>query len=268
MSPSRERRILVIEDDGHIAEGLKLNLELKGHAVRIAPDGIAGLRERKGWVPDLIVLDIMLPGIDGFSVLRNIRLEDENIPILILSAKGDAEDKVKGFSCGVDDYLSKPFHLEEFLMRVERLLIRTGRTGGPDEAAAGFSQPKVYAFGGNRIDFETYSAYGQCGEIHLTGQEAKLLKHLVANRGRPVSRQKLLEICWGYGRGTETRTIDNFMVRFRRYFEKDPRKPVHFKSLRSVGYVFEDPSGEAETIREGKDGPQIRRSTDFTDYTD
>jgi len=243
MKAAVKGRILIIEDDDHIAEGLKLNLELKGHDVRIASDGMEGLRERKEWLPDLIVLDIMLPGIDGFSVLRNIRLEDEKIPILILSAKGDAEDKVKGFSCGVDDYLSKPFHLEEFLMRVERLLIRTSRSSGAEESAAASSQPKIYAFGGNRIDFENHNAYGQCGEIRLTGQEVKMLKHLVANRGRAVSRQKLLEICWGYGRGTETRTIDNFMVRFRKYFEKNPRKPVYFKSLRSVGYVFEDPTG-------------------------
>ena len=242
MNRSGERRILVVEDERHIAEGLKLNLELKGHAVRIAPDGMAGLREKKEWQPDLIVLDIMLPGIDGFSVLRNIRLEDERVPILILSAKGDAEDKVKGFSCGVDDYLSKPFHLEEFLMRVERLLIRAERYSG-DEAAGPSSPPRACAFGGNRIDFETLTAYGQCGEIRLTGQEGKLLKHLIANRGRPVSRDQLLGICWGYGRGTRTRTIDNFIVRFRKYFEKNPRKPVHFKSLRSVGYVFEDPTG-------------------------
>ncbi len=241
MSRSRERRILVIEDESHIAEGLKLNLGLKGHAVRIAPDGFAGLREWKNWQPDLIVLDIMLPSIDGFTVLRNIRLEDEKVPVLILSAKGDAEDKVKGFSCGVDDYLSKPFHLEEFLMRVERLLLRAERHSGADEPFGASSQPRTYAFGGNRIDFETLSAYGPCGEIRLTGQEAKLLKHLVANRGRPVSRSRLLEICWGYGRFTQTRTIDNFIVRFRRYFEKDPKKPVYFKSLRSVGYVFEHP---------------------------
>ncbi|PKN61665.1 MAG: DNA-binding response regulator [Deltaproteobacteria bacterium HGW-Deltaproteobacteria-15] len=250
MNRPEERRILIIEDEIHIAEGLKLNLGLKGHVVRIAMDGVAGLREWKEWQPDLIVLDVMLPSIDGFSVLRNIRLEDERVPILILSAKGDAEDKVKGFSCGVDDYLSKPFHLEEFLMRVERLLIRTGRQGGAGETAGNSSQPGVYTFGGNRIDFETLSAYGQCGTIRLTGQEAKLLKHLVANRGKPVSRKRLLEICWGYGRGTQTRTIDNFIVRFRRYFEKDPRKPAYFKSLRSVGYVFEDPTAETVAGRE------------------
>ena len=139
MSRSEEKRILVIEDESHIAEGLRLNLGLKGHAVRIAPDGDGGLREWKEWRPDLIVLDIMLPGIDGFSVLRKIRLEDEMVPVLILSAKGDAEDKVKGFSCGVDDYLSKPFHLEEFLMRVERLLIRADRHGSERCGACRFS---------------------------------------------------------------------------------------------------------------------------------
>lgn len=235
-----KKRILVIEDEEHIAEGLKLNLVLKGHNVRIAPNGIAGLREWKEWQPDLIVLDIMLPGIDGLSVLRNIRLEDERIPILILSAKGDAEDKVKGFSYGVDDYLSKPFNLEEFLLRVERLLIRAPRYGeGAQKGIDLSAQVRTYAFGGNRIDFDTLTAHGQRGEIHLTELEAKLLKVFIANRGKPVSRNKLLEIGWGYARGTKTRTVDNFIVRFRKYFEKDPKKPVFFKGLRSVGYVFD-----------------------------
>jgi len=124
MNDADKKRILVIEDERHIAEGLKLNLSLQGYDVIIASDGVAGLKKWKEWMPDLIVLDIMLPGIDGLSVLQNIRLEDERIPILILSAKGEPDDRIKGFSYGVDDYLSKPFNLEEFLLRVERLLTR------------------------------------------------------------------------------------------------------------------------------------------------
>lgn len=241
MNSSGKKRILVIEDEAHIAEGLKLNLGLKGYHVMISRDGMAGLRDWKTWRPDLIVLDIMLPGIDGFSVLRSVRLEDERIPVLILSAKGDTEDKVKGFTYGVDDYLAKPFNLEEFLLRVERLLIRAARVQdetGP-ESGVFSSGGAIYTFGDNRIDFGTQTAWGQSGEIQLTEQEVKILKLLIANRGKPVSRSRLLEIGWGYPRGMQTRTVDNFMVRFRKYFEPDPRKPVFFKSLRAVGYVFD-----------------------------
>ena len=241
MSRSNAKRILVIEDEDHIAEGLKLNLELKGYTVRIAPDGIAALLDWKEWQPDLMVLDIVLPGIDGLSVLRNIRLEDRHMPVLILSAKGDPEDRIEGFSHGVDDYLSKPFNLEEFLLRVERLLFRAFRHNGEGtERETDLSlQDSIYIFGGNQIDFNTLTAQGHFGEIRLTDQEARLLKLFIANRGKPISRQKLLEIGWGYARGTESRTIDNFIVRFRKYFEKNPKEPVFFKSLRSVGYIFD-----------------------------
>ena len=139
MSDSTKKRILVVEDETHLAEGLKLNLTLKGYDVMIAADGISGLQKWKEWQPDLIVLDIMLPGIDGLSVLRNIRLEDERIPILILSARGDSDDKVKGFSYGVDDYLAKPFNLDEFLLRVERLLTRVSwHQGKPIQTETAF----------------------------------------------------------------------------------------------------------------------------------
>ena len=241
MNASEKKRIMGIEDEAHIAEGLKLNLELKGYDVNISADGIGGLQDWKEWQPDLIVLDIMLPGIDGLSVLRNIRLEDDQVPILILSAKGDSDDKVRGFSYGVDDYLAKPFNLEEFLLRVERLLLRAARyvNGGRQREEALSDRDMIYKFSGNRIDFGTLTAYGPRGEIRLTEQEAKLLKLFVISRGRPISRKKLLEIGWGYPRGMKTRTIDNFIVRFRKYFEADPRKPMFFKSLRSVGYVFD-----------------------------
>ncbi len=241
MTHSEKKRILVIEDEKHIADGLKLNLELKGYMVRLALDGATGLQTWKDWQPDLIVLDIMLPAIDGLSVLRNIRLDDKRIPVLILSAKGDAEDKVKGFSFGVDDYLSKPFHLEEFLLRVERLLFRAPRND-PGDSQNGVDRQTVgtiFEFGGNRIDFDTLTAFGRFGEIRLTDQEARLLKLFITNSGKPISRQKLLEVGWGYARGTASRTVDNFIVRFRKYFEKNPKKPIYFRSLRSVGYVFD-----------------------------
>ena len=246
MDSSEQKRILLIEDEAHIAEGLKLNLVLKGYDVKISADGVGGLQDWKDWQPDLIVLDIMLPGIDGLSVLRNIRLEDERVPILILSAKGDSDDKVKGFSYGVDDYLAKPFNLEEFLLRVERLLLRATRyvSGSGLGKDALSDRGLIYTFAGNRIDFNSLTAYGPRGEIRLTEQEAKLLKLFITNRGKPISRKQLLEIGWGYPRGMKTRTIDNFIVRFRKYFELNPRKPLLFKSLRSVGYVFDYDDGE------------------------
>ena len=241
MGDSTKTQILVVEDETHLAEGLKLNLSLKGYDVMIAADGNSALQKWKEWQPDLIVLDIMLPGIDGLSVLRNIRLEDERIPILILSARGDPDDRIKGFSYGVDDYLAKPFNLDEFLLRVERLLTRGAwsQVGSDSNGNSISSLPRVYIFGGNKIDFKTLKAHGPSGQISLTEQEARLLKLFIANRGRPLSRRKLLEIGWGYARGTTTRTVDNFIVRFRKYFERNPKKPVYFKSLRSVGYVFD-----------------------------
>ncbi|MEN8243821.1 MAG: response regulator transcription factor [Thermodesulfobacteriota bacterium] len=239
MNNSEKKRILIIEDENHIAEGLKLNLSLQGYEVKVADNGNTGLKAWKEWQPDLVVLDIMLPGIDGLSVLRSIRLEDERIPILILSAKAATDYKVKGLSYGVDDYLTKPFSLEEFLLRVERLVTRLSWYEENNiDNMNGDPEKNIHTFGGNRIDFSTLTARGQKGEIQLTGQEAKLLKLFIQNPGKPLTRQKLLEIGWGYTRGTTTRTVDNFIVRFRKYFEKNPKKPVHFKSLRSVGYVF------------------------------
>jgi DNA-binding response OmpR family regulator len=222
---------------------LKLNLSLQGHEVDIAPDGVSGLQKWKTGQPHLIVLDIMLPGIDGFSILRSIRLVDERLPILILSAKGSSEDRVKGLSYGVDDYLAKPFNLEEFLLRVERLLARVSWAGGMGDTEPAVL-PRTYAFGGNQIDFGASTADCRAGSITLTEQEVKLLKLFIANRGKPLTRKQLLEIGWGYTGVIATRTVDNFIVRFRKYFEDDPRQPVYFRSLRSVGYVFdhEDPA--------------------------
>jgi two-component system, OmpR family, alkaline phosphatase synthesis response regulator PhoP len=230
-----KKRILVVEDDRHIAEGLRLNLALKGYEPQIALDGIAALRLWKEWKPCLIVLDIMLPHIDGLTVLRNIRLEDERLPVLILSARGEPEQRVEGLALGGDDYLAKPFNLDEFLLRVERLLARAARDRERDgEVAAG-----TYAFGGNVIDFDRFKANCREGEISLTEQEVKLLKLFVANRGKPLTRSEILEVGWGYTGNTPTRTVDNFVMRFRKYFEDNPHEPVFFKSLRSVGYIFD-----------------------------
>jgi DNA-binding response OmpR family regulator len=237
------KRILVIEDDRHIAEGLKLNLGLQGYEVVVAGDGVSGLQEWRRIRPDLIVLDIMLPGIDGLAILQNIRLEDEKVPILILSAKSGSDDKVKGLAYGVDDYLSKPFNLEEFLLRVERLLTRSAWSQGDAAAENSAKTFKTFRLGDNLIDLSTLTVDCKFGRIRLTEQEAKLLKLFLSHPGKPLSRKKLLELAWGYTHKVSTRTVDNFIVRFRKYFEADPRKPVFFKSVRSIGYLF-DPDGK------------------------
>ena len=248
MEAVEKKRILVIEDEVHIADGIRLNLSIQGYQVKIAIDGLEGLEQWRSWKPDLIILDIMLPMIDGFSILKTIRRSDEKIPVLILSARGDTKDKVKGLRYGVDDYLSKPFDLEEFLLRVERLIKK--KTWYEDEKKDKNSEYNLkvtrkmfegdyYDFGDNHIDFVTFKARCAVGEIILTDQEIVLLKLFIANKGKPLSREMLLTTGWGYSRDTTTRTVDNFIVRFRKYFEKNPKEPSYFISRRSVGYVFD-----------------------------
>jgi DNA-binding response OmpR family regulator len=235
-------RILVVEDEKHIAEGIRLNLSLLGYDVAIATDGVSALQQWKTWRPNLIVLDIMLPGIDGFSVLQSIRLEDEKLPILILSAKAAPDDRIRGLTHGVDDYLAKPFNLEEFQLRVERLIKRAAWSraeAGKGSDPMGLSDA-TFTFGNNTIAFDTGIARCQSGTVHLTEQELKLLKLFIKHRGKPLSRSKILEIGWGYTGEMTTRTVDNFIVRFRKYFEENPKKPVFFRSVRSVGYLFDD----------------------------
>lgn len=242
METAEKKRILVIEDEVHIADGIRLNLTIQGYAVKVAPDGIDGLEQWRSWKPDLIVLDIMLPMIDGFSILKTIRREDEKIPVLILSARGDTKDKVRGLRYGVDDYLSKPFDLEEFLLRVERLITKKSwfdSDKNSDTREYDLFQGEEYDFGDNHIDFVSFKADCMAGEIILTEQEIVLLKIFIANKGKPLSREMLLNSGWGYSKDTSTRTVDNFIVRFRKYFEKKPKKPVYFISRRSVGYIFD-----------------------------
>ncbi|MFP4476696.1 MAG: response regulator transcription factor [Desulfatibacillaceae bacterium] len=234
-----KKRILVVEDEEHIAEGIRLNLSLRGYEAEWAADGVQGLTRFLEWRPDLVVLDLMLPGMDGYSVLKAIRLEDERVPVLILSARSDTRDKIRGFSYGVDDYLAKPFNLEELLMRVERLLQRAGwsRSGSVEDTTE-----EIEEFGDNTVDLQNHVAWCRFGELVLSEQEVRLLRAFFANPGKALSRAELLELAWGYTGETNTRTVDNFIVRLRKYFEANPKRPVHFKSLRSVGYVF-DPDG-------------------------
>ena len=248
MEKTQKKRILVIEDEPHIAEALRLNLTLQGYEAEVAADGEKGVNLWRSWKPDMVVLDIMMPILDGFSVLKIIRNENERIPVLILSARGDTKDKIKGLKYGVDDYLSKPFDLEEFLLRVERLMQKRNWYEDDTKASAspGFFSEQYYSFGGNHIDFETFKARCQAGEIILTEQESILLKLFIANANKPLSREILLDSGWGYSKDIATRTVDNFIVRFRKYFEKNPKTPVHFVSRRSFGYVFVPDGGNRD----------------------
>ncbi|ATH08202.1 DNA-binding response regulator [Halobacteriovorax marinus] len=234
------KKVLIVEDEKHLAEGLKLNLTLQNYTVEHADNGILALQKWREWSPDLILLDIMMPGLDGISVLEEIRKEDQKIPILILSAKDGTGDKVKALSKGVDDYLAKPFDLEELLLRVERLLLRSNWSNPDkeDNEQEDYFCAESFSFSNIDIDFIKLQANVGTKVIQLTEQEVKLLQVFIAHQEIPLSRKELLEKAWGYDGETSTRTVDNFIVRFRKYFEKDPKNPVIFKSLRSVGYVF------------------------------
>lgn len=245
------KKVLVVEDETHIAIGIEFNLRAQGYEVKIAETGNQGLKLWQSWKPDLIVLDIMLPGIDGLSVLQNIRLQDERLPILILSAKGTTEDRIQGLKYGVDDYLAKPFDLDEFLLRVERLLTRDNWLREANETAKNLEanlepEQDLYQFGDNQINFDTGNAYCAGKPIQLTEQELKLLKLFINNSGKTLTRTTLLEVAWGYTKDMSTRTVDNFIVRFRKYFEKDPKSPIFFKSKRSVGYQFNPEEDETK----------------------
>jgi two-component system alkaline phosphatase synthesis response regulator PhoP len=228
-----KKRILLLEDEKHLAETLKLNLELEGYNPVAVGDGQSAIAKFKEEKFDLAILDIMVPHIDGIGVAENIRLNDAKIPILFLSAKGSAEDRILGLRKGGDDYITKPFNLEELLLRIKKLLSRTD-----SEPVKG--NMNEYTFGTNYINFDSYEARGTEGSLSLTKKEALLLKLLIENKNEVVSREKILQTVWGYSVYPSTRTIDNFILAFRKYFEIDPKNPKHFKSLRGVGYKFNE----------------------------
>ena len=228
-----KKRILLLEDEKHLADTLKLNLELEGYNPVVVNDGQTAIAKFKEEKFDLAILDIMVPNIDGIGVAESIRLNDTKIPILFLSAKGTAEDRVIGLRKGGDDYIAKPFNLEELLLRIKKLLAR-------NEDSPVKTNMNEYSFGDNYINFDSYEANGTNGSFSLTKKEALLLKLLIENKNEVVSREKILQTVWGYSVYPSTRTIDNFILAFRKYFEKDPKNPIHFKSLRGVGYKFNE----------------------------
>jgi DNA-binding response OmpR family regulator len=239
-------RILVVEDEAHLAKGLQFNLEAEKYSVEVVGDGEAALERltERGGKFDAVVLDVMLPGIDGFAVVAALRKAKNYVPVLILTARGRAEDVLEGFASGADDYLPKPFELPIFLARLQGLLRRSAwhaRGQGPRataEEAEGASDEGVFSFNGRTIDFGTLELRGDGTTIQLTLMEAKLLRHLIRNAGKTVSRKSILEDVWGVREDTDTRAIDNFIVRLRRYLEKDPSKPRHLLTVRGVGYRF------------------------------
>ena len=231
------KKILVVEDETHIAEGVAFNLRKEGFEVKIAVNGVEALDFWKNYQPDLVILDLMLPLIDGFGVLEQVRKVNQKIPILILSARNQAADKLRGFKEGVDDYLTKPFELEEFLARVQRLLLRSSW----NQDGQGLSEESLgdtYTFGPHVINFKEYVAITPKKTFQLTEQEIKLLKLFFLNPQKALSREDLLNAGWGYKGQMETRTVDNFIVRLRKYFEEDNKKPRYFKSVRGKGYMF------------------------------
>ena len=236
------KKILVIDDEKHIAEAIKLNLIMQGHHVVIGVNGFEGLKWWKEFTPDLIIVDLMMPEIDGIGVITEIRKRDQKIPILVISAKDHVKEKIRCLSLGVDDYLSKPFDLQEFLLRVERLLTRSEwtqtETPKTSEKSLEFSLEN-FSFGSNLIDFKNLKGHNKDGVFDLTLQEIKILKIFITNPNFPLTREEILEKALGYDRGVTTRSLDNFIVRFRKYFEDDPRNPKYFKSVRSVGYLFD-----------------------------
>ena len=227
-------RILLVEDEENIRDVVKLNLELEGYEVVETGMGKEALRLQNEQHFDLIILDVMLPEVDGFQICEQIRLTNLDIPIIFLTAKDTAMDRVLGLKKGADDYLTKPFNLEELLLRVQNLIKRTSKS--PENT------PEVYAFGNNQINFATYEASGNPGQFQLTKKEAMLLKLLIDRKNEVVSRQQILQSVWGYDVYPSTRTIDNFILSFRKYFEPDPKEPRHFLSVRGVGYKFVDES--------------------------
>lgn len=227
--------ILIVEDELNLHEALKLNLEMEGYEITSAFDGNEALKKVENAYFDLIIMDIMLPELDGISVTESIRVHNNEVPILMLSAKNTPADKVLGLKKGADDYLTKPFNLDELLIRVSKLIEKNKRLQVKESIG------DQYKFGNNLIDFKAQDAVTWNGQhVDLSKKEAMLLKLLIENKGEVVTREKILQVVWGYNVYPTTRTIDNFILSFRKYFEEDSRNPVYFHSVRGVGYKYTD----------------------------
>lgn len=230
---SNKPSILLVEDEENLHEALKLNLELEGYEITSAFNGSEALQKIQSEYFDLIILDVMLPDVDGISITETIRVQNNQVPILILSAKNTSSDRVLGLKKGADDYLTKPFNLEELLLRVQKLIEKNKKMQDKDSVG------ETYEFGGHTIDFNAQEAVTKEGQrIQLSKKEAMLLKLLFENKNDVVPREKILQTVWGYNVYPTTRTIDNFILNFRKYFEHDSRNPRYFHSVRGVGYKY------------------------------
>jgi DNA-binding response OmpR family regulator len=237
-------RVLIVEDEEHLALGLKFNLEAEGIEAEVVGDGENALERL---LPadnhiDAVVLDVMLPGIDGFEVVSQLRNARQYVPVLMLTARGRPEDVLRGFEAGVDDYLAKPFELAILVARLRGLMRRKQWAGVHPQSAsmpvADAEEQETYVFDGKSLDFTTLELHLKTETIQLTVMEAELLRHLIRNEGKVVSRKSILEDVWGLREDTDTRAIDNFIVRLRRYIEVLPAKPKHLVTVRGVCYKF------------------------------
>lgn len=235
--------ILLVEDEDALAIGLEFNLSAEGYRVTRVADGLAAVEQIQSSVFDLVILDIMLPFLDGFAVAEKIRAKDPQMPILILTARTELKDRIRGLEIGADDYLTKPFHLDELLLRVKGMLKRKKWYKQATEMMP------VYRFGSNEINFDNLTCRTRAKTFHLTAHEAMLLKYLIDHENKVVSRKELLEEVWNLKSDIETRTVDNFIVRLRKYFESNPEKPVFIRSVRGVGYIFTSiPTSDSEDL--------------------
>lgn len=230
-----DKTILIVEDEEHIAEGLQLNLEMEGYKTIIAADGNVALDVYRSTNVDLILLDVMLPGISGFDVCRQIRREAGRVPILFLTARTQEEERVLGLEAGGDDYIAKPFSLKELLLRIKAIFRRQAWFATPGEI------PDEFPFGNSAINFRTFTGHGPRGAVTLTRKECMLLKFLAEHPNEVISRDMLLDGVWGYEAYPTTRTIDNFILRLRKHFEDDPAKPTIFETVFGAGYRFVQP---------------------------
>ena len=226
-------RILLVEDEADLAELIKINLELDGYKVSVAVHGAIAIQKLKSESFDLVIMDIMMPSMDGITATQHIRLTNNDIPIMILSASNSSKDRIAGLKAGADDYMSKPFELEEMMLRVQKLIRRTQQ-----------HLPRLtlqeFSFCSNYINFNSYKASSANGDFKLTKKEAQLLKLLIEKKNQVVTREEILKTVWGYTVFPSTRTIDNFILAFRKYFEEDAKNPKYFLSMRGVGYKYSE----------------------------
>jgi len=226
------RTILLVEDDLHLADGLTLNLEAEGYQVVHVSDGTQAMPAFEKGMFDLVLLDIMLPGIDGLTICKKIRAAGHTLPVLFITARDETDQKIEGLLAGGDDYITKPFNVQELLARIAGIFRRQAWLAAEETIS------DAYTFDGRTINFKTYEAKGPGGKVVLTRKECMVVKYLVERAGEVISRDQLLDAVWGYHAYPTNRTVDNFILRLRKIFEDDPKEPKYFETIRAVGYRF------------------------------